>query len=159
MEKKGKMGASYSGSHIGKWTLGYHITGASIQESTQKSHEQCKLSNSLPWSLLLSPFSPAAKRPKRRWEGINIQEIVINTKNLADSTQDRNYRRALMNSTLYIRHHTPWELVMCFLTASKKKKQEQELGNESKELAITSLGTKIMDTRRIIILKAKYLEM
>ena len=45
-------------------------------------------------------------RPRRRWED-NIRtdpkEIGINTRNLVDSAQDRDYRRALVNAILKLR--------------------------------------------------------
>ena len=40
-------------------------------------------------------------RPRRRWEDnirIDLKEIGINTRNLVDSAQDRNYWRALVNA-------------------------------------------------------------
>ena len=45
-------------------------------------------------------------RPRRRWEHnirMNLKEIGINTRNWADSTQDRNYLRALVNVALNLR--------------------------------------------------------
>ena len=47
-------------------------------------------------------------RPRRRWEDnsrMNLKEIGINTRNLVDSAQDRNYWRALVNSAL--NHRVP----------------------------------------------------
>ena len=44
-------------------------------------------------------------RPRRRWEGnirMNLKEIGINTRNLVDSAQDRDYWRALVNAALYL---------------------------------------------------------
>ena len=44
-------------------------------------------------------------RPRRRWEDIrmNLKEIGINTRNWVDSSQDRNYWRALVNAALNLR--------------------------------------------------------
>ena len=45
-------------------------------------------------------------RPRRRWEDnirMNLKEIGINTRNGADSTQDRNYWRAIVNVALNLR--------------------------------------------------------
>ena len=45
-------------------------------------------------------------RPRRRWEDnirMDLEEIGINTGNLIDSAQDRNYWRALVNATLKLR--------------------------------------------------------
>ena len=42
-------------------------------------------------------------RPRRRWEDnirIDFKEIGINTRNWADSVQDRDYWRALVNEAL-----------------------------------------------------------
>jgi hypothetical protein len=42
-------------------------------------------------------------RPRRRWEDnikIDLKEIGINTRNLVDSSQDRDYWRALVNAAL-----------------------------------------------------------
>ena len=56
--------------------------------------------------------TPARKRPlerpRRRWEGnirMDIKETVINTRNWVDSTQDRDYWRALVNAAL--NHRVP----------------------------------------------------
>ena len=53
---------------------------------------------------------PAGKRPlgrpRRRWEGnirINLKGICINTRNLADSAQDRDYWRTIVNVALNLR--------------------------------------------------------
>ena len=50
---------------------------------------------------------PIGKRslgmPRRRWEDnirMNLKEIGINTKNLADLAHDRDYWRALVNAAL-----------------------------------------------------------
>ena len=45
-------------------------------------------------------------RPRRRWEDnirMDLKEIGINTKNLVDSVQDKDYWRALMNTVLNLR--------------------------------------------------------
>ena len=45
-------------------------------------------------------------RPRRRWEDnirMDLEEIGINVGNWVDSTQDRNYRRAIMNAALNLR--------------------------------------------------------
>ena len=43
-------------------------------------------------------------RPKRRWEdNIRMEEIGINSGNWVDSTQDRDYWRALVNAALNLR--------------------------------------------------------
>ena len=45
-------------------------------------------------------------RPRRRWEDnirMNLKEIGINTRNWVDSTQDRDYWRALVNAALNLR--------------------------------------------------------
>ena len=53
---------------------------------------------------------PAGKRPlgrpRRRWEGNirrNLKEIGITTSNWADTAQNRNYWRALVNAALNLR--------------------------------------------------------
>ena len=45
-------------------------------------------------------------RPRRRWEDnirMDLEEIGINPRNWVDSTQDRNYWRALVNAALNLR--------------------------------------------------------
>ena len=45
-------------------------------------------------------------RPRRRWEDciiMDLKEIGINTRNWVDSAQDRDYWRALENSTMNLR--------------------------------------------------------
>ena len=45
-------------------------------------------------------------RPRRRWEDnirMDLKEIGINTRNWVDSAQDRDYWRALVNTTLNLR--------------------------------------------------------
>ena len=45
-------------------------------------------------------------RPKRRWEDniiMDLEEITINAGNWVDSTQDRDYWRALVNAALNLR--------------------------------------------------------
>ena len=45
-------------------------------------------------------------RPRRRWEDnirMYLKDIGINTKNLVDSTQHRDYWRALVNAALNLR--------------------------------------------------------
>ena len=45
-------------------------------------------------------------RPRRRWEDdirIDLEEIGVNAGNWADSAQDRNYWRALVNAALNLR--------------------------------------------------------
>ena len=45
-------------------------------------------------------------RPRRRWEDnnrINLKEIDINTTNWVDSSQDRDYWRALVHGALNLR--------------------------------------------------------
>ena len=45
-------------------------------------------------------------RPRRRWDDnirMDLEEIGINAGNLVDSTQDRNYWRALVNAALNLR--------------------------------------------------------
>ena len=45
-------------------------------------------------------------RPRRRWEyniRMDLQEIGVNAGNSVDSTQDRNYWRALVNAALNLR--------------------------------------------------------
>ena len=45
-------------------------------------------------------------RPRRRWEDnirMDLEEISINAVNWADSAQDRNYWRALVNAALNLR--------------------------------------------------------
>ena len=45
-------------------------------------------------------------RPRRRWKDnirTNLREISIITKNLVDSSQDRDYWRALVNAALNLR--------------------------------------------------------
>ena len=50
---------------------------------------------------------PTGKRPsgRRRWDNIrmDLKEIGVNTRNWVDSTQDRNYLRALVNAALILR--------------------------------------------------------
>ena len=45
------------------------------------------------------------RRPRRRWDNIRMdpKEIGINTKNWVDSTQDRDYWKALVNEALNLR--------------------------------------------------------
>ena len=46
------------------------------------------------------------ERPRRRWEDnirIDFEEIGINVGKWVDSSQDRNYRRALVNAALNLR--------------------------------------------------------
>jgi hypothetical protein len=46
------------------------------------------------------------ERSRRKWEGnirMDLKEICINTSNWVDSTQDRNYWRALVNVALNLR--------------------------------------------------------
>ena len=62
---------------------------------------------------MLSKFltgKPTGKRPLgRRWHGwednirMNLEEIGINAGNWVDSTQDRDYWRALVNAALNLR--------------------------------------------------------
>ena len=50
-------------------------------------------------------------RYRRRWEDnikLDLKEIGINTRNGVDSTQDRDYWRALVNAALNLRFHKPW---------------------------------------------------
>ena len=50
-------------------------------------------------------------RPRRRWEdniGMDLEEIGINAGNRVDSTQDRNYWRALVKAALNPGFHKPW---------------------------------------------------
>ena len=45
-------------------------------------------------------------RPRRRWEDnirMDLEEIGINARNWVDSTQDRDYWRALVNAALNLR--------------------------------------------------------
>ena len=45
-------------------------------------------------------------RPRRRWEDnirMILKEIGINTRNFVDSTQEKDYRRALVNAKLNLR--------------------------------------------------------
>ena len=45
-------------------------------------------------------------RPRRRWEGtirMDLEEIVINAGNWVDSSQSRDYWRALVNAALNLR--------------------------------------------------------
>ena len=54
-------------------------------------------------------------RRRRRWEGnirMYLKEIGINMRNWVYSTQDRGYRRALMNASLKLRVPQPIELVI-----------------------------------------------
>jgi hypothetical protein len=49
---------------------------------------------------------PTGKRPRRRWEDnirMDLQEIDINAGNWVDSSQDRDYWRALVNAALDLR--------------------------------------------------------
>ena len=46
------------------------------------------------------------RRPRPRWEDnirINIKQIVINTRNWVDYTQERDYWRVLVNAALNLR--------------------------------------------------------
>ena len=54
-------------------------------------------------------------RPRRRWEDnikLYLKEIVINTRNLLNLTQDRDYWRALVNAALNLRVAKAMELVL-----------------------------------------------
>ena len=58
----------------------------------------------------ISTGKPTVKRPlgrpRRRWEDtirMDLEEIVINASNWVDSSQDRNYWRALVNAALNLR--------------------------------------------------------
>ena len=45
-------------------------------------------------------------RPRRRWEdniSMDLEEVGISARNWVDSTQDRNYWRALVNAALNLR--------------------------------------------------------
>ena len=56
--------------------------------------------------------TPAGKR--RRWEDnirLDLKEIGINTRNLVDSAQDRDYWRALVNAALSLRVPNAMQLV------------------------------------------------
>ena len=51
------------------------------------------------------------ERPRSRWEyniRMDLKEIDINVGNWVDSTQDRDYWRALVNAALIPGFHTPW---------------------------------------------------
>ena len=53
-------------------------------------------------------------RPRRRWKDnirMYLEELGINAGNWADSAQDRNYWRALVNSALNLRVPIAMELV------------------------------------------------
>ena len=58
---------------------------------------------------ILSGIPPGKRplgRPRRRWEDnirMDLEEIVISAGNWLDSTQDRNYWRALVNAALKLR--------------------------------------------------------
>ena len=57
---------------------------------------------------------PTGKRPRRRWEAnirMDLKEIGINAGNSVDSTQDRDYWRALVNAALNLRVPLAMELV------------------------------------------------
>ena len=50
-------------------------------------------------------------RPRRRWEDnirMDLKEIGINTRNLVDSIQDRDYWRALVNAHCTSGFHKLW---------------------------------------------------
>ena len=54
-------------------------------------------------------------RPRRRWEDnirMDLKEIGINAKNWADSTQDRDYCRVLVNVAFNLRVPEAMELVL-----------------------------------------------
>ena len=51
------------------------------------------------------------RRPAGRWEDnirIDLKEIGVNARNRIDSTQGRDYWRALVNVTLSLRFHKSW---------------------------------------------------
>ena len=59
------------------------------------------------------------ERLRRRWEDnirMNLEEIGINAGNWVDSTQDRDYWRALVNAALNLRVSQSMELVNMPLT-------------------------------------------
>jgi len=65
---------------------------------------------------------PIGKRPlgspRRRWEDnlrMDLKEIGINTRNLVDSAEDRDYWRALVNAALNLRVLHTMELVIYFV--------------------------------------------
>ena len=67
------------------------------------------------FSILGSQFKPTGKRPLLRprctWEDnirMFLKEIGVNTRKCVVSAQDRNYWRALVNTALNLRVHTPW---------------------------------------------------
>ena len=68
-------------------------------------------------------------RPRHRWED-NIrkvlEEIGINTGNLVDSAQDRNYWRALMNAALNLRVPYAMELVRNAQHVKKRERRTSE---------------------------------
>ena len=53
--------------------------------------------------------TPARKRPLGRSNiRMDLKEIGINSRNLVDSAQDRDYWRALVNAALNLQLHKPW---------------------------------------------------
>jgi hypothetical protein len=57
-------------------------------------------------------------RPRLRWEDhirIYLKEIGINTRNWVDSTQDRDYWKALVNAALILRISEAMDLVIIYL--------------------------------------------
>ena len=66
-------------------------------QSMEEVRSACKILRGIP--ARIRPL----RRPRRRWGDnirIDLKEIGINTSNLVDSAQDRDYMRALVNAAL-----------------------------------------------------------
>ena len=55
------------------------------------------------------------RRPVRRWEdniGIDLKEIVVNTRNWINSAQKWDYWKFVVNAALNFRVHKPWSYLV-----------------------------------------------
>ena len=74
--------------------------------STMRSFIVCKGRSALKILTCTHEGKRPLGRPRHRWEDdirMDFKEIGINTRNWVDSTQDRDYWRALVNAALNLR--------------------------------------------------------